>query len=445
MRRSLALLILLGGCSIDGPGSPPGWRAGVARVKITPTQPMWMSGYGSRTKPSEGTLHDLWVKALALEDPKGARAVVLTCDLVGIDRDLSERICRKIDLPRDSILIACSHTHTGPMVSANLQTMFDLPPEERNRIDGYARFLESAFAAAAQQALTSLALAELSWGNGTADFAVNRRNNPEAKVPELRAAGGLKGPVDHDVPVLKVARPDGALLAALFGYACHNTVLSFYEWSGDYAGFAQIEFEKAHPGATALFFSGCGADQNPLPRRTVDLASGYGRKLAEGVDRALGGRLRPVGGRLTTRYDTIELPFASLPAKDDIDKKLADKNVSERRRAQLQIEQIKAGWPLRPTYPYPIQVWRLGDGPLLVALGGEVVVDYSIRLKHELGPDRTWVAGYCNDVMAYIPSERVLKEGGYEGGGAMVYYGLPSPWRSGLEESIVTRVKELAR
>ena len=104
---------------------------------------------------------------------------------------------------------------------------------------------------------------------------------------------------------------------------------------------------------------------------------------------------------------------------------------------------LDAGKPVPATYEYPIQVWRLGDGPTLVTLGGEVVVDYALRLKQQHGADKTWVAGYSNDVMAYIPSRRVLAEGGYEGGGAMVYYGLPSPWTPEVEETIVRAVDGL--
>jgi neutral/alkaline ceramidase-like enzyme len=402
---------------------------------------MWMSGYGGRTKPAEGTLHELWVKALALEDPKGRRALVLTADLVGIDRDLAERVCKRIGLPRESVLIACSHTHTGPMVCHNLEAMFDLPAVERQKIAEYATFLESAFVSAASQAQASLSLAEISWGTGTARFAVNRRNNPEKDVPALREKGELKGPVDYDVPVLKVARADGSLLAILFGYACHNTVLDSFQWTGDYAGFAQIEIEKAHPGATALFFMGCGADQNPLPRRKVDLAADYGKRLSDAVDRALKEGMEPLSEGLTTRWSLVDLPYASVPTREDLEKRRTDPKVPERRRAEILLSQ----GDLAPAYPFPIQVWRLGNGPVLVALGGEVVVDYSLRLKQELVPGRTWVAAYCNDVMAYIPSERVLKEGGYEGGGAMVYYGLPSPWAPGVEERIVEKAKHLAK
>lgn len=423
------------------------WKAGAAKIQITPKQSMWMSGYGGRNKPSEGTLHDLWVKALVLEDPRRTRAVLLTADLVGIPKSLSDAICeevgKKLGLGREAILIATSHTHTGPVVGSNLVSMFDLSAEEHSKIDAYARELKTNFVKAAEEAFGRLKPARLAWGNGTADFAVNRRNNPEAKVRELRASGQLKGPFDHEVPVLSVNAADGSLKAVVFGYACHNTVLSFYQWSGDYAGFAQIDLEKAHPEAVALFFAGCGADQNPLPRRTVDLAAAYGRTLADAVEQVLKTDLHPLTGPLSTSHSLLDVPFEKLPGRDEIQEKLKSSNVAERGRARLFLEEIKEKGALSPTYPYPIQVWQMGTGLTFVALGGEVVVDYSLRLKNELGAGRTWVAGYCNDVMAYIPSLRVLREGGYEGGGAMVYYGLPSAWGSMIEESIVGRVKEL--
>ena len=104
------------------------------------------------------------------------------------------------------------------------------------------------------------------------------------------------------------------------------------------------------------------------------------------------------------------------------------------------LDEMDNGKPLRQTYPYPVGVWRIGDEIQFVILGGEVVVDYAIRLKAELSGTKTWVAGYSNDVMAYIPSRRVLREGGYEGGGAMVYYGLPTVWSPEVENQVVKEV-----
>jgi hypothetical protein len=287
-------------------------------------------------------------------------------------------------------------------------------------------------------AIGNLAPADLARGSGHVTFAVNRRNNKEADVPQLRDLGQLKGPVDHDVPVLSVRDKEGHVKAVVFGYACHATVLSSYEWSGDYPGFAQAALEKAHPGAVALFWAGCGADQNPLPRRTVELAEKYGQELAQGVEAVLSEPMAPVTGKLSAAYTEIALPFADLPTRDKLVEDSTNKDRYVAARAKHLLQAIKDKGSLAGTYPYPVQAWQIGSDLTFVALGGEVVVDYSLRLKKELGRDDTWIAGYTNDVMAYIPSLRVLKEGGYEGGGAMVYYGLPTVWGPKVEEMIVS-------
>jgi neutral ceramidase len=424
----------------------PSWKAGAAKTTITPAQPLWLSGYAARTKPAEGKLTDLWAKALVLEDPRGRRGVLVTLDLVGIPRDLSAAICAelktKYGLAREAVILSVSHTHTGPVVGSNLLTMYDLDETQQKRIADYARTLHDKVVAVVGEAVADLAPAEITWGKGHVTFAVNRRTNKEADVPKLREAGRLRGPVDHDVPVLAVRDPAGRLRAVAFGYACHATVLSFYQWSGDYPGFAQLALEKAHPGAVALFWAGCGGDQNPLPRRTVALAEEYGRQLADGVEAVLRAPMTPVAGRLSAAYTEIPLPFADLPTRDQLLKDAASTDRHVAARARLLLKNLERDGSLAGTYLYPVQAWQLGDGPTLVALGGEVVVDYALRLKKELGAGRTWVMGYANDVMAYIPSLRVLKEGGYEGGGAMLYYGQPTVWSPRVEEMIVAAVHE---
>ncbi len=420
-----------------------GWKAGTGRVAITPKQPMWMAGYASRTKPSEGAVHNLWVKTLALEDPAGQRAILVTLDVCGIDRDLSNRVRDALKfrhtLDRDRIVLACSHTHSGPVVGTNLQTMYKIDAVQQQRIAEYAEFLAAAIVTASRQAIDRLEESQLAWGTGRCDFAVNRRANKEAQVPELRGRLALQGPVDHDVPVLKVTGAKGALLALVFGYACHCTVLDSYKFCGDYAGFAQIDLENGHPGAQAMFVAGCGGDQNPIPRRALELAAGYGNQLAESVEEALLGPLKSIDGPVKTGYAEIALAFASLPTKEQIERDTASNDYFIASRAKHLIKTIERQGRLDPTYPYPVEVWRLG-GLTWVFLGGEVTVDYSLRIKRNLGSSHTWVSAYCNDVMAYIPSLRVLKEGGYEGGGAMVYYGQPAVWSDRVEEAIIAAV-----
>ncbi len=442
----LAVLCLTAAATpADAAGS---WKAGAARQVITPRKAVWLAGYGHRTHPAEGKIHDLWVKVLALEDPRGRRAVIVTADLLGFPRVLSEGICRtlgeKFGLRRSQVVLAASHTHSGPVLVESLLDCYPIGAEDLSLIEEYSRGLEEEVVETVGRALSGLGEAELSAGEGTADFAVNRRNNKEAEVPALIARGtALKGPVDHAVPVLAVRAAGGRLLAVLFGYACHNTTLDTYPWCGDYAGFAQIEIEKAHPGTTALFWAGCGADQNPLPRRSVALCEKYGGLLARGVEEALGGAMRPVAPDLRTAFEVVTLDFEKNPTHQDLAAAAATEGIRGRWGRRL-LKLLDARKAFEKTYPYPVQVLRLGADQLWIVLGGEVVVDYSLRFKAELGRG-TWVAGYANDVMAYIPSRRVWDEGGYESG-ALHEYGQPADrWTGDVEERIAGSVMRLVR
>jgi hypothetical protein len=425
---------------------PPSWKAGVAVRVITPAEPMWLAGYANRTRPAEGKLHDLHVKALALQDPSGARLVLLTADLLAVSRSLSEAVAaevrRRTGLPRERLMLAVSHTHCGPVLRDSLADMYDLPAEQARKIGPYTDRLRGWMAEVVVKALTDLRPARLAVGQGTARFAVNRRKSTDKGI--INAANPA-GPVDHDVPVLRVTTPSGKFVAVAFGYACHNTTLQFFRWCGDYAGFAQTRLEDKHKGAVALFWTGCGGDANPLPRSTVALCRKYGRELADAVDDVLAARMTPVHGGATARCAEVALPYAAIPDRGRLTADLLSRNFAERGRARRLLQALDKNGKLDSHYRhYPVQVWRLGGQVTWVALGGEVVVDYSRRLKKELaGKQAVWVTAYANDVMAYIPSGRVLKEGGYEADSSMIYYGLPSKWAPGIEEKIVGKVREL--
>jgi hypothetical protein len=336
-------------------------------------------------------------------------------------------------------MLSVSHTHCGPVVGKNLIAMYTFDDKQHDLVNAYTQNLHRQLVDLVGAALKTMKPATVAWNNGHTSFAVNRRNNKEADVPKLREFGQLKGPVDHEVPALCVREPGGKVRAIVFGYACHATVLSFYQWCGDYPGFAQLELEKRFPEATALFFAGCGADQNPLPRRTVDLAEGYGKQLAEAVDQVVKAPMTPAAPLLRTAFSRIDLPFGELPTREKIVQDTMSKNTYIVSRAKFLLKEIEKTGSIKATYPYPVQTWQLGDDLTWFALGGEVVVDYSLRFKKEFG--RVWVTGYANDVMAYIPSLRVLKEGGYEGETAMIYYGLPCAWGPRVEELIFGEVR----
>lgn len=443
IHRSLFVIVLAvaSATSINGQEVKP-WQVGVAKTVITPKQFMWMSGYGGRDKPAQGKVHDLWAKAIVLQDAQGKRCVLVTMDLVGIDRELADVVCSELKkehgFEREQVLLSVSHTHCGPVVGRNLMAMYSFDEKQRELVNAYTNELQRQLVELVGAAVKTMKPALVSWSNGHATFATNRRNNKEADVPKLRELGQLKGPVDHEVPVLCVREPAGSVRAIVFGYACHATVLSFYQWCGDYPTFAQLEVERRYPEATALFHAGCGADQNPLPRRTVELAEGYGKQLADAVDQVVKAPMTPLNAVVKTTYTTIDVPFGDLPTREKIVQDTMSKNPYIVSRAKMLLKDIEKTGSLKQTYAYPVQTWRLGDDLTWIALGGEVVVDYSVRLKKELG--KVWVTGYANDVMAYIPSLRVLKEGGYEGDTSMIYYGLPTTWGPRVEELIVGAV-----
>jgi hypothetical protein len=419
-----------------------GWKAGVARVVITPPEYMWMAGYAARDKPADGKLHDLWLKALALEDAEGNKALLITSDIIGFSRDLSQSICRKLsemfNLERKDIILSSSHTHSGPVLNNNLYGIY--PPfedKQKEQILRYRKFLETQVMIAAERAVGSLAPSGISTGVGISRFAVNRRES--GWEGDVLYNPDVKGPSDHSVPVIKISDEDKRLKAIVFGYACHATSLSVNQWSGDYPGFAQIELERMFPAVTAMFFAGFGADQNPFPRGGVLQAEQYGKELAISVERVLKGDMRPITPSLTTVYEEIELGIAEPPDQQELDHIIKNGADWEKRWAMMITEKQAAGEKLEDSYPYyPIQVWQLGEQSLIV-LGGEVVVDYALALRELLGNDIILMA-YSNDVMTYIPSERVLSEGGYEGRSSMWVYGHRGSWEPGLEEKIINVV-----
>ena len=404
-------------------------RAGTARTDITPAPGIWMAGFAARTEPARGTALPLAAKALALSEGD-RRLVLVTLDLLGVTARMRARVAARLEathgLAPECLMLAASHTHCGPVVDDQLSVAYDLGPDARRAIEAYTERLEQEVIRVAGEALQAMAPARLARAEGEARFGANRR------------AGFLPpGPVDAAVPVLEVGDARGRPLALLFGYACHNTTLqaATVEFHGDYAGVAQRDIERALPGVQAMFLAGCGADVNPAPRGTVALVEQHGAALAD-VVLATRARATAVTGPLGAGMAWVDLPFAPVADAAGWRARARHDDVYVQRHARLMLDRLARDGALEAAHAQPIQVWRLGE-TRLVALGGEVVADYALRLKREHASARLWVAAYSNDVSCYIPSLRVLDEGGYEGGGAMIYYGRPGPFDRTVEQRLM--------
>ena len=451
-RRIAAIAALAMGVLRVGPveatAAEPGLRAGVATVDITPDKPIWLAGYAARRKPSTGVALKLYCKALAIDDGDGGRVVLVTADILGYTRavvePVAERARRELGLRRDQIAFSASHTHAGPVIREQLFDMYALEGANLQAVLEYNDRLGEETFRAIRAALADLKPARLAYGRGKAGFAMNRRGFSARGVS---IAWNPDGPVDHDVPVLRVSDEDDNVRAVLFGYACHCTTTggSFYEVCSDYAGYAQKFIEDVYPGATAMFMTGCGGDANPHPRGTLALARRHGLELAGAVTGTLTNGVKPIRGSVRTRLVHVDAPLDKPPSRAEFERRAKeDPNIHRRRHARRQLAILDEKGTLPSTYAYPIQAVQIGDELTMILLGGEVVVDYSHRLKRELGPEQTWVTAYTNDVFAYIPSIRVLLEGGYEADSSMIYYGLPGRWHPDIEDLVVSTAKKLA-
>ncbi|MGC8760919.1 MAG: neutral/alkaline non-lysosomal ceramidase N-terminal domain-containing protein [Bryobacteraceae bacterium] len=424
----------------------PRMKAGAARIDITPEGPIWMSGYAARNRPSEGVLMPLWAKALALEDARGHRAVIVTTDLIGLPMEVTDlvaaRAMERYGLERASLVFNSSHTHTGPVVRGNLSVMDPRQAPHRQAIEAYRRQLQEKLFQVIGAALADLAPAEIAFGSGEARFGVNRRQFTDKGVI---IGVNPDGPTDPRVPVVRVTSPSGKVRALLFGYACHNTTLTaeFYQLSGDYAGYAQAEIEREFPGAVALFLQLCGGDQNPNPRSRLEYAEQHGRTLAAEVARVTRTPMQPAAGRIRAAYQVAALPFAPH-TREQFEQELKDPNVFRQRRATLMLKLYDERREPR-LLRYPVQAVRLENGFTLIALGGEVVVDYALWAYRTWPREPLIVAGYSNDVACYIPSARVLREGGYEAVDSMIYYGQPGPFTEEVEARIQDAVRQVMR
>jgi hypothetical protein len=364
-----------------------------------------MAGFDNRTKPAESIGQDLWTKALAFEDSKGQKLIIVTVDLATMPKEMfdmvAERIMYRNHLDRAHVVINLSHTHSGPELGWPAHTARDM----MLRIETYRNHVLDAMAEAAAAAVGGLRPAEISYATGKVGFSHNRRE----RAPTGGWVFGMdpNGPVDRTVPVVRVTGPGGKLRGALFGLSCHPSVLTyeFFVISGDYAGIAQETWEKAHPGAAAP--------------------------------------MKPVHAPLKTAMLTTELPFAPF-SLEQFEKAAKDKDDLVRAHAGAMLRQYESGRPPLPALPYTMQAFQFGKDLTLLAMNGEVVVDYCLRVKKEYGADGMIVAGYSNARPCYIPSLRVLQEGGYEArDNILMGSGLPGPFDEHVEDIVFEGIHQL--
>lgn len=440
-----ALSVLFAGCSFLSVAlGNEGWKVGLASVKITPEKPVLMYGYANRVKPFDRVEQDIFAKALVLVDAEGHRAVLVTTDLGAMPASfvdpLTQRITEKTGLKREQILLSWAHNHAGPNLAMKVTPGAGVSVTDAENRVAYTQWLLERIVALVAQANARVEPARISHGQGMVNFVMNRREfTPRGVILGVNP----RGPVDRSVPVLRIDGSDGKARAVLFGAACHNTTLGSqnYDLCGDYAGFAEHFIEEQHPGLQAMFIMGCGGDANPYPREGMENTRKHGATLADEVGRVLAGKLRPIAGPLKVTYGRVDLPLQS-PTVETL-KPLAEKSPNwQMDTARKLLGMLERGEKPLSHHSAPVAVWQFGGDLTFVALPSEVVVDYVQLVEQAIGPLNLWVAAYCNEGFGYVPSARVIREGGYETRGIIGGDGWFAPE---TQDALVGKVAELAK
>lgn len=445
----LLRLILGGGCLLGtasifaaSPADSASYRAGFSRIDITPEYPVRMTGYAGRRTPAREVDQTLWAKAVALSSDSSEVFLWLTVDNCGLPESMRDAVLDKLRLrgvTAARFVLSASHTHSAPVVNGALPYIFadDVSPEHQTTINRYTTELTNKLVIVASQAIDDLQEAELEWGQGKLRFAFNRRE--------------YNGPLDHDLPVMVVRSPTGDVRGILTGYACHATTLGpdYNEMHGDWVGSAQVAIEAHYPGAMAMVAVGCagelipaGARLLPDPERLVETER-LGEKVANEVERLIDRGLSPLSGALHGRILRTELPLEPLPAREEWQQKARADDGIVSYHARKMLERLEREETLPTAIPYLVQSWNFGNELAMVFMAGEVVGDYSLRLKQELDFSRIWINAYANDMPGYIPSRRSLEIGEYEAVESTRYYGLPTSYAPEVEEQVVAAVHDV--
>jgi neutral ceramidase len=388
---------------------------GAAEIDITPTTPVRLSGYASRTTEATGVQQRLFAKAAAFG--MGAdTAVMIAVDCTGMPDNVADAVSATLSeglgIARERIVISSTHTHSGPCVHGYAENLFGgpLPAAQQQHIDQYTALLTERLETVAHDALANrLPGHSITSGTGTVEFGINRRS--------------AAGPVDHDLPVLRVADASGVTKAIVTSYAAHAVTLNGDDnlISGDWPGYARNAIENMYPNAVALVMIGAAGDINPSAMGSTASARNHGQSIADEVQRLITDNLMtPMSGSIHAAHGEVELHYAT-----------------QREPADPASARLAAA---PGSHDYGITSWAFGDDLAMVFMEGEVTVDYSRRLKSIHDDGRLWLNSYTNDVQGYIPSERILYEGGYEADDSSYYYGLPGRWAHGLEDKLVDEV-----
>lgn len=403
----------------------------IAKAVISPKLGTRLAGFNNRL-PSQGILDDLALQVLLLIDDFGNRSLLISGEIIGFETSFVKKIRRyvKNNFPRikeSDICFNATHTHGGP---ATVYFVDAIGSYDAN----YIKFLEKTLKNCIHSVFKSKPkVGKMFGGMGNCNLSVNRR------LPSGMGVN-LKGSTDKNVGVILIKSKKEEIL--VINYACHPTIMNSNFISGDYPS-ATTRALKAQSKISreVIFLQGAGADVKPRCFSEDGLKFRYGNSfdvakianlLVTSVNKVLAKRLTPLLLKLKSNFCYINLPYNSNP-----DLKLpflkGGKKIYQTRKKENPNDGVTI----------ELQVWVLSKECQLVALSGEVCHKIGVHSKKLTSCSIPFFLGYSNGLPCYIPTDKITKEGGYEGHTSMQYYGHPQPIKSGSEKKIYDSLKVL--
>lgn len=427
------------------------YLVGVAEVDVTPPLGTQLAGFAARTGGATGVYLPLRAIATAItEKATDHTVIIVSLEWLGF-YDNTDYVRARIEavtgVTADNILLCGTHTHCGPpmrkFVDGDCREGIDEP---------WLKMIFEKIATASKAAMEVGEPMALASTIGWCGLGCSRRR-PDGQ-------GGVTwgpswdAPHDHTVPMIRFTDEGGALRHVLFGYAAHTSAAgAILEFGGDYAGFAMQEIEQSL-GCTTAFFQGCAGDQKAylpkagedgFPKYTLDEVHEMGRQLARSVSGEIKqGRWQVVSGALSTNRRKVELQLTVLP-REEYASWLDSDNAFFARWAGEYVGKLDCGEAVDTAISFELQTIRFGDALLMIAMSGEMSVEYGLRAVKEFGSrfGQVWPVGYANEIVGYVCSERQLPEGGYEVLSNMQYIMKSGPYESGIEDKIFAALHEL--
>jgi hypothetical protein len=438
---SMVFVSLLSPAALADDKADRHWSVGYAEVEITPSKGyVPMSGFG-RERYAQGVQTPLLTQTLALLDQDGQTGVLITADISGFGRVMSEALRRTIaqkhGVPPENIILNASHTHWGPAVRFHATYACGGPNV------WYMAFLEEKILANVDAALKNLSPATIEYGS--TDFRGIGCNRRLPKDGRITWGPYREGSFDGHTPIFRIKRDRSPQQLLIVGHACHPTSSGGIEkWSADYPGAMRDCLAKQLPDTKAMFVQGCGGDakivhKDPETGKLVfaadpNRAEEAGQKLAQAVMTHLEKqRMINLEGQLICKLTSGQLSYGERWSKEEIEREAY--TGSKKRYYTWVARQFLAQPDRSESYRYDVQVWKLGNRLTIFGMEGEVCSPWGPMLRSMARTEQAMVLGYVTNVDAYIPDKRIVREGGYEGGEAQKYF-LPAPFTENIDSEI---------